>query len=236
MDKTLYPREMIAFLQTHAADRADEICAKLDLYTDCLIETNKQFNLTAITDLEQIRILHHLDSMQAAPLLTQGARVADVGSGAGFPGIVLALMRPDCNFTLMDSLNKRVNFLQRVIDMLGLTNCTAIHTRAEDAARTMRGQFDHTTARAVAALPTLLEYCCPLTRAGGKVIAYKGDRATEELQLATRAMQQLGCKIAEDKTYVLPDCMERHLLVFDQSAACPTRYPRGGNKPRIQPL
>ena len=224
------------FLDAYDATRAQSISERFDAYTAHLIETNEKFNLTAITDPAEISELHYLDSAQGARLLPRGAKVCDVGAGAGFPSVPLALLRDDCTFTLVDSLNKRVGFLQEIFRRLDLPHCRAVHSRAEDFARTHRGAFDVVVARAVAPLPTLLEYCAPLTAQGGLVVAYKGNRADEEAEDAQRAATQLGLLAIDAIAYTLPIGGTRKILVYRRDGDCPTRYPRGGNKPRTNPL
>lgn len=227
-------RYLSDYFNQHGIDQS--LVARFEQYFDMLVEWNEKFNLTAITDLEQVEQKHFLDSLLGAELIPNGSKICDVGSGAGFPSIPLAIIRPDCNFTLLDSLNKRITFLSAVKDALNLTNCTCIHTRAEDYACNYREAFDVCVARAVAPLPTLLEYCIPLLEVGGKLIAYKGSGADEEISLSSRAMQVLNCKISRKVDTCLPNGAKRILVEIIKTQPTPKAYPRGKNKPRTNPI
>lgn len=210
--------------------------ALFEQYLDMLVEWNNKFNLTAITEVEEVEQKHFVDSLLGSDLIPDGSQICDVGSGAGFPSIPLAIIRPDCEFTLLDSLNKRITFLNAVKDALNLTNYTCIHTRAEDYAYNNREVFDVCVARAVAPLPTLLEYCIPLLKVGGKLIAYKGSNADEEISLASRAMQTFNCKISQKVDTCLPNGDKRILVEIIKTQPTSKTYPRGKNKPRTNPI
>ncbi|MGN0796699.1 MAG: 16S rRNA (guanine(527)-N(7))-methyltransferase RsmG [Christensenellales bacterium] len=222
------------YFNQHGIDQSNIAC--FEQYFDMLVEWNEKFNLTAITDKEQVEQKHFVDSLLGAELIPKGSKICDVGSGAGFPSIPLAIIRPDCKFTLLDSLNKRINFLTSVQDALNLTNCICIHTRAEDYANNNREAFDVCVARAVAPLPTLLEYCIPLLKVGGKLIAYKGSNADEEISLSRRAMQVFNCKISQKVDTCLPNGDKRILVEIVKTGSTPKSYPRGKNKPRTNPI
>ncbi|MEG2014490.1 MAG: 16S rRNA (guanine(527)-N(7))-methyltransferase RsmG, partial [Clostridia bacterium] len=207
---------------------------KLDAFYDLLIEWNKKFNLTTICERAEVDEKHFLDSLIGVDFFAQNSTVCDVGAGAGFPSIPLAIVRKDLNFTLIDSLNKRVGFLQCVIDTLQLSNVTAIHARAEDFATSNREKFDVVCARAVAPLNILLEYTAPLCKVGGKIVLYKTDK--EELTLATVAISKLRVTLQSINAFSLPTAGERRIMVFEKVATSPKQYPRGGNKPRLFPL
>ena len=204
------------------------------IYREYLKEYNEKVNLTAITDDRDIAVKHFLDSVLGEKFLPKEACVVDVGSGAGFPAIPLKIVRPDLKFTLMDSLNKRIVFLQSLIEKLGLSDVTPVHMRAEEGAKTYREKFDAAVARAVAPLPTLLEYVLPLVRVGGVFVAYKGN-AEEELSQSERALRILGGKLVCRKEFSLYGD-KRTVLVFEKTSKTPERYPRLQNKPRISPL
>lgn len=212
------------------------LVALFEQYFDMLVEWNEKFNLTAITDLEQVEQKHFVDSLLGSDLIPEGSKICDVGSGAGFPSIPLAIIRTDSEFTMLDSLNKRITFLNAVKDALNLANCTCIHTRAEDFAINNREKFDVCVARAVAPLPTLLEYCIPLLKVGGKLIAYKGSNADEEISLASRAMQVFNCKITQKVDTCLPNGDKRIILEIIKTQPTSKAYPRGKNKPRTNPI
>ena len=207
-------------------------------YGDLLIETNKVMNLTAITDPEDVATLHFLDS---AALLTlesfSGKSVVDVGTGAGFPGIVAKIYKPDLELTLMEPTGKRVDFLRYACAELGLTGVEFAKERAEEAARKIwREQFDVASARAVAALPVLCEYCLPLVRVGGVFIAMKGPDADAELGGSAVALKKLGGAYGDTRAFTLPDGSERRLVICKKISQTPTAYPRNGGKIAKKPL
>ena len=217
-----------------------ELAERLDVYARLLVEWNEKINLTAITDPVGITVKHFADSLAAAPLLPAGAfTLIDVGTGAGFPGVPLALLRPDCRLTLLDSLNKRLVFLEALCGALGL-NARRVHARAEEGGRNpaLREQFDVATARAVAAL---CEYCLPFVKVGGRFIALKGRDGAQEAAAAAHAMQLLGGTAGAPLAVTLPaaageEPMERLLLPIDKTAHTPTAYPRQGTKITKKPL
>ncbi len=218
---------------------------RLDTYARLLVEWNEKMNLTAITDPVGVTVKHFADSLTAAPLLPEGEfTLIDVGTGAGFPGVPLALYREDCRLTLLDSLNKRLVFLETVCRELGLP-VTLIHARAEEGGRKpeWRERFDVATARAVAALPTLCEYCLPFVKKGGRFIALKGPDAQREQAAAAKAVSLLGGKVASAVTLTLPaqpelgvEPMERRLLCIDKLRPTPPAYPRPSAKIAKAPL
>ncbi len=206
-------------------------------YREILLYYNEKFNLTAITDPYEIAVKHFLDSVVGEKHIPQGAAVVDIGSGAGFPAVPLKIYRPDLKITMLDSLAKRVRFLEEVIKTLGFSNAESIHIRAEDAAKgTFRESFFVAVARAVAPLATLAEYALPLVKVGGKFIAYKGPDVEEELAAGEKAVKVLGGKILSSEKYLLPDGSGRSLIVIEKTAPTPAKYPRGQNKPRLSPI
>lgn len=206
---------------------------QLEIYCDYLREENEKYNLTAITDRDEVYIKHFADSILGSVAVPQNATLCDVGSGAGFPSLPLKIARLDISVTLVDSLEKRINFTKALCDKLNIS-AEFYHDRAEDFAKTHSERFDVATARAVAALPILLEYVAQIVKIGGIVLAYKTDES--ELQAATNACKILGLKFEKSHTFVLPDGSNRCLLVFRKVAHTPAKYPRGQNKPRKQPL
>lgn len=206
---------------------------KLDVYAEMLLEWNEKINLTAITDSEGIAIKHFYDSL--TPLwylnIPKNARVIDVGTGAGFPSIPMAIVRPDLRFTLLDSLNKRLNFLNEVCTRLDIS-AELVHMRAEDAAQKAeyRESFDVAVSRAVAALPVLCEYCIPFVRKNGMFIAMKGSKAEEELEISKNAVSTLGAAIEKTVKISLPDDSERNIIVIRKKNYTPKAYPRHGSK------
>jgi 16S rRNA (guanine527-N7)-methyltransferase len=216
-------------------------------YTEHLLTVNAHTNLTRITDPAAIAIKHFADSLtvlKAVPDIPNGATVADVGTGAGFPGVVLKIVRPDLNLTLLDSLGKRLTFLREVADLLGFANVSFVHIRAEDAGqdRAHRDRYALVTARAVAALPTLLEWCGPLTRVGGRFVAMKAESADTELSAATEAARILHLRLTHDEALALPAVpgedapSTRRLLVYEKLRATPPVYPRRPAEIKAKPL
>ena len=212
----------------------DLLAQRLDIYARLLVEWNEKMNLTAITEPNAIVIKHFVDSLTVA--------LVDVGTGAGFPGVPLALYRDDIQLTLLDSLNKRLLFLKEVCTALGLP-ATLVHARAEEAGRqpAYRERFDVATARAVAALPTLCEYCLPLVKPHGRFIAMKGPDGDQEGRKAREAIRLLGGELAQTVSLSLPaptgeEREERRLLMIDKIHPTPTKYPRPSAKIAKQPL
>lgn len=210
---------------------------QLDTYARMLVEWNERMNLTSITEPEEIETKHFLDCMLAAQLCRAGERVADVGTGAGFPGLVMKIMQPEIEITLIDSLDKRLTFLSEVGRELGL-GMNYIHARAEDAGHAdgLREAFSATTARAVAPLNVLSEYCLPLTAVGGRLIAMKGRSAADEVECARAAIELLGGRIAEEREFTLPDGSERQIIIIDKVNATPEKYPRRASAIKKKPL
>lgn len=218
-----------------------DICkdARFELYFKLLTEWNKKFNLTSVAGKEEIYLKHFYDSVlpldkSVTPsLFKQGAQVLDVGSGAGFPGICLKLARPDLNLTLIESVGKKVGFLDAVISELGLNGIRAIKTRIEDF---KQRDFDHAVARAVAPLSTLAEYCLPFIKKGGSAIFYKSVSVSDEIKTAESAVSFLGGTVSNVLTLPLNDEISRSFVIINKIKDTPTGYPRGGNKPRLNPL
>ncbi len=219
---------------------------KFDRYAALLVEWNQKMNLTAITDPMGIVVKHFADSLAAVPLLPQeeGISLIDVGTGAGFPGIPFAIVRPDIRLTLLDSLNKRLTFLEDVCRELAIP-VQRIHARAEEGGRKpqLREQFDVATARAVAGLPVLLEYCLPFVKQGGCFIALKGPDSDEEHRAAKNALTRLGGRTEEVQSLLLPkqpldgvEQQERRIFVFRKTQATPSAYPRASAKIAKAPL
>ena len=210
-------------------------------YMDLMLEWNKKINLTAITKFEDILELHFTDSLALAKYedLSQHSTLADVGTGAGFPGIPLAIAFPNLSILLLDSLNKRVLFLKEVIEQLALSNCTAIQSRAEDACRMplYREKFDLVTSRAVAALSPLCEYCLPYLKTGGRFYAYKSQKTEEECAQAENAIHILGGKIRHIYSVYATDAeTKRTLVCIEKIKNTPQKYPRKAGTPVKKPL
>ena len=205
-----------------------------ETYMDYLLEVNTHTNLTTITDPEEIKIKHFKDSLTVLDYISEGDRVLDIGAGAGFPGIPLRIEK-DFDLTLVDSVNKKVNFMNESIEKLGLTKARAIHTRAEDFAKDNREGFDVVVSRAVANMSTPSELCLPLVKVGGLFIALKGPKANEEVKNAKNALKILGGEVIEMDALDL-EGNERVNVIVKKVRSCKKTYPRGQNLPKRKPL
>lgn len=211
----------------------DKMTERFETYYRFLVSENKKYNLTAITEHDEVWCKHFADSMLGSKFVPHGATLVDVGCGAGFPSVPLAIARPDIRPTLVDSLTKRVNFCTELCGKVGVS-ANVVHARAEDFAKDNRQRFDVAVARAVAPLNILLEYLAPLVRVGGSVVAYKTDES--EVVLAKNAANILGLTFVSANRFVLPDGSNRCLLEYKKVKNTPLVYPRGQNKPRKCPL
>lgn len=213
---------------------------QFQVYYDLLIETNKVMNLTSITEERDVVLKHFIDSLAINNYIDiSSGRVIDVGTGAGFPGIPLAIIYSDTKFTLMDSLNKRINFLNNVLEACKLNNIETVHSRAEDLGHNSvyREKYDYCISRAVAAMPVLLEYCIPFLKIGGKFISYKSEKAEEEIELSGNAQKKLGCKFDTLYSFNLPGTdILRKFVVFQKIKITNNTYPRQAGKPKRNSL
>lgn len=217
----------------------DEQISRFDTLSELLVEQNKTMNLTAITDPDGIAVKHFADSISVltAAEIPNGARVLDVGTGAGFPGIPLLIMRPDLDLTMIDSTAKKLKYVENTVNELGLIAAT-LHTRAEEAGQSKeyREKFDFVCSRAVAALNVLCEYCLPFVKQNGLFIAMKGAKAQEEIDGAKAAIKLLGGKIIAEKSFSLSDGGERTLVVIKKISQIPPKYPRPSAQIAKKPL
>ncbi|MDD4110814.1 MAG: 16S rRNA (guanine(527)-N(7))-methyltransferase RsmG [Clostridia bacterium] len=207
-------------------------------FFDILMRENNKFNLTRIIEKEEVAKKHFLDSVASQDFIKQDAKVIDIGAGAGFPSIPLKIIRDDLNFTLLDSVNKKVEFLNMVTKELNFKNIVAIHERCEDLAQKteFREVFDVCVARAVAELNILCEYCLPFVKVGGKFIAYKSENIEEELQRAEKAIKTMGGKLEKVEYYNLDEDRKNCLIIITKIGRTPKQFPRRGNKPRLSPI
>ena len=230
---------MISDAERLGISLTDEQLSRFEKLSDLLVEQNKTMNLTAITDPDGIAVKHFADSISilTAAEMPQGARVLDVGTGAGFPGIPLLIMRPDLDLTMIDSTAKKLKYVENTVNELGLT-ATTLHTRAEEAGQSKeyREKFDFVCSRAVAALNVLCEYCLPFVKQNGLFIAMKGAKAQEEIDGAKSAIKLLGGKIIAEKSFSLSDGGERTLVVIKKISQIPPKYPRPSAQIAKKPL
>jgi 16S rRNA (guanine527-N7)-methyltransferase len=233
MDNTIFKNKA----KKLGVNLTDEMLAQFEHYYNKLISYNKKVNLTAITEKKDVYVKHFLDSIAGAKLIKQNSTVCDVGCGAGFPGLPLKIVRPDLEVTMVDSLNKRIVFLNGLISELNLKGVIAIHNRAEEFAKTHKEKFDYCIARAVASLNTLSEYCLPFVKIGGEFLAYKAQNLKEELLTAHSAISLLGGSLNRIESLILPNTdIERNIAIIKKAKKTPKGYPREKNKPKIQPL
>lgn len=206
---------------------------RFDAYARLLAEWNEKINLTAITDPDGITIKHFADSLALFNYvdIPNGAKCIDVGTGAGFPGVAMLIARPDLQVTLLDSTGKKLNVIADILSQLGL-EAEILHARAEEAGRKAeyREKFDFATARAVANLRELSEYCLPFVKQGGSFISLKGAKADEEIAGAKKAIAVLGGKIEKANSFILEDAGERNIIIIRKNLQTPTKYPRQSAK------
>lgn len=214
---------------------------QFEKYYELLVEWNKVMNLTGITEFDEVMQKHFVDSVAAAEYVEMEKinSLIDVGTGAGFPGIPLKIVYPHLQVTLLDSLNKRIKFLDEVVDNLGLIGIETVHGRAEDVAKKAeyREQFDLSVSRAVANLASLTEYCLPFVKVGGKFVSYKSVSVDEEIAQSKKAVYVLGGEIGKVEKFHLPGSdMERALVVVEKKRSTPKKYPRKAGMPTKEPL
>jgi len=238
---TDFTTELRAAAEAASLSLSEEQILKFTRYDALLVDWNERMNLTAITEPRDVAVKHMVDSLTAydAALFSGAPTVIDVGTGAGFPGIPLKIFDPSIRLTLMDSLAKRLAFLEAVVEDLGLTGVTCVHARAEDAAHEpqRRERYDIAVSRAVARLPVLLEYTLPFVKKGGHLIALKGRTAEEEATDAKRALKLLGGRLETIRPVTLPGLSDkRAVLTITKIAPTPKAYPRKAGTPAKKPL
>ncbi|MCR5102282.1 MAG: 16S rRNA (guanine(527)-N(7))-methyltransferase RsmG [Butyrivibrio sp.] len=228
-------------------DITDDMICKFDKFYNMLVETNKVMNLTAITDFDEVCKLHFIDSLSSYKYFDfqdNDFSIIDIGTGAGFPGIPLKIVFPHLHITLFDSLNKRIKFLNDVIEELNLNSVgsiNTIHGRAEDfcspSKDSLREKYDIAVSRAVANISTLSEYCLPYVKVGGCFISYKGDNFMDELGKDNKALKILGGKLKTVESFLLPNSdIHRNICIIDKKVNTPKTYPRKAGTPSKSPL
>lgn len=234
--------QFIKLLAQRGIELSKEQCEQFQIYYQLLVEWNKKMNLTSIVQIEEVYLKHFFDSVMLlwmAPIEMQEATLIDVGAGAGFPSVPLKIVRPDLKVTIVDSLNKRIQFLELLCQELGLSDVTPVHARAEELGQNVqyRQQFDIATARAVAPLNVLCEYCLPFVKKGGEFIAMKSTKVEEEVHQAQKAIKVLGAKLLDVTTTTLPgEESERAFVRIKKTLETPNKYPRRAGKPTKQPI
>jgi 16S rRNA (guanine527-N7)-methyltransferase len=228
-------------IEDFGIEASDKMLADFQKYKEILVEWNQKMNLTGIEDEKEVFIKHFLDSVSAVTkgYIKNGMSLIDVGTGAGFPGMPLRICLPELKVTLLDSLNKRINFLQEVANQLDIDDIEFIHGRAEDFGKSeeYRECFDIATARAVAGLPALMEFCVPFVKVGGYFVCLKGPNANLELEESKKAMEALGLEYIEKIDIKLPEIdLDHNILVFKKVKNTPSKYPRKAGKVTKNPI
>ncbi|MEG1448183.1 MAG: 16S rRNA (guanine(527)-N(7))-methyltransferase RsmG [Oscillospiraceae bacterium] len=230
---------LIEMCKEYSIEISEQMANKLSQYADMLVEWNEKVNLTAITEYDEIEVKHFLDSLLllAAVDIPKGSSMIDVGTGAGFPSVPCSVIRGDIKLTLLDSLNKRINFLTELCQSIGV-KAECVHSRAEDGGhnKKLREKYDIATARAVARLRELAEYCMPFVKVGGYFIALKGYDCEEEVKEAKSAISQLGGEIVDVKKYNLPMDNKRAIIIIKKISQTPTSFPRKAHVMAKKPI
>ena len=233
--------QLIDYFNENQIPYSDEIIRKFDAYRSGILQWNQFVNLTAIRDPQEFTVKHFIDSATCfcLPEYAQADKIVDMGTGAGFPGVPLAILSPEKEFVLVDSLNKRLKIIQELCQTIGINNVTTIHNRAEDMGRDSRHRekYDMCVSRAVANLSVLCEYCLPLVKPGGVMAAYKGADADKELKEAKHAMKTLGAaEYRMEKTAIGQEASMHRILIIKKTGKTPSKYPRKAGTPAKEPL
>ena len=236
------PETFIAQCAAHGLVLNDQQIAQFERYYQLLVEWNEKMNLTAITQREEVYLKHFYDCLMVLwnmPLEEYALQLCDVGAGAGFPSIPLKIAHPELQVTIVDSLQKRLTFIEHLAEELGLEGVSCVHGRAEDVGQNpaYRGQFDIVTARAVASLNVLAEYCLPLVKIGGQFLALKAQKSDQELEEARAAISILGAKLIKVTEDQLPvESADRRYILIQKTKETPNKYPRKAGKPAKNPI
>ncbi len=216
--------------------KSNNITKQLYTYMECILESNNNINLTSITNPNEFIVKHFIDSLIISEYI-DGNKILDIGTGAGFPGIPLAINNPDKNFVLLDSVNKKLNVIRGTLPKININNVDVIHSRAEDLAHNIeyREQFDCVVSRAVANLTTLVEYMLPFAKVGGMIICLKGPNYEQELMDASKAIDILGGKVEKTLSFNIED-NERNIIFIKKYKTTPEKFPRGQGKPLKEPI
>lgn len=237
MEKTNFYKKMAEESEKIGIKLPDEQLNEFYEYMQLLLEWNEKMNLTAITDPEEVIKKHFVDSITIKKYIKEENRLIDVGTGAGFPGIPLKIVDKSIKLTLLDSLNKRINFLNEIIEKLNLKEVNTIHSRAEEYAKNKaRESYDVAVSRAVADLPILLEYLMPYVKLNGICICMKGPKAQEELERSKKAINILGGKLEKVEKITIDEEMERNLIIIRKIKDTPNKYPRKAGIPTKNPI
>ena len=239
MEKEIFSQDLLKKAKMLGIELNENKIEMFYNYMNLLIEWNKKMNLTAIIEPKEIILKHFMDSITIKKYLKENDEVLDIGTGAGFPGIPLKIVKEDSKITLLDSLNKRITFLQEVINKLNLKDIRGIHGRAEEFVKqkSEREKYDIVTSRAVARLNVLLEYMLPFTKIGGSCICMKANNIEEELKEAEKAINILGGKIEKVDKIILPESdIERNIIIIKKIKETPNKYPRKAGMPTKEPI
>ena len=235
----LLKEKLIEKLGKYNLSNNDELCDQLVKFNDLMLEYNKTHNITSITNEDDIIIKHFIDSLLPINIFKDNSKIIDLGCGGGFPSIPLKILNKNLNITAVDSVQKKTNFVKLVSNELNFDNFNVIHTRIEDLAinKEYREQFDMVISRALAPMPTIIEYSAPFLKNGGKIISYKGSNYKEEIEISKNALNQLNCTIEEIKEYKIDELnTSRYVIIIKKHNTIPNKYPRKQNKPRLNPL
>lgn len=239
MDIKEFKEEIERYLNVLKIELEEKQIKQLYEYMNLLIEWNKNINLTAIVEPKGIILKHFVDSLTISKYITKNSNLIDIGTGAGFPGIPLKILRNDIDITLVDSLNKRIKFLEEVIEKINLNNIKTVHGRAEEIGRNTnyRETFDYATSRAVANIATLSEYLIPLIKKNGKCIYMKGPDLEEELEKGKKAISVIGGNLENKEEFELPySDIKRTIIIIEKKKNTPTKFPRKPGMPSKEPI